>query len=478
MTYEEAREFIDSSNQYGSKLGLEVITELLKRLDNPQDHLKVIHVAGTNGKGSTAAFLSTILAEEGYLVGRYISPAVFTYRERVQISRHTRKDNTATGPICIADEIREDLGRIVNMAVSKNQEYMDRNLESDSTSDSIITDYITERGVAAAVERIQPICEAMARDGYSHPTSFEIETAMAFLYMVCEQVDFAVIEVGMGGRLDATNVIRKPVCSVITSVSMDHMQFLGDTLEQIAGEKAGIIKKASPAVTGNRNSQVCRVLERVCDELDSKLITITEEAKEIRYSPYETSFTYQNQRYTIGLLGEYQIDNAILAIQTAKVLRALGYGIKDSSIVYGLNKTRWKGRFELLAKNPYFIIDGAHNEAAAYELEKSIKRYFPNRKLIFILGVLADKDYHKILKITAPYAKIILTVRPQNSRSLDSHLLAKEAEKYTDGEVIDTVTVSKALKTAYEKADQEDVILAFGSLSYLGELCKHLTELR
>ena len=179
MTYEEAREFIEQSNQYGSKLGLESVTELLSRLGNPQDKVKVIHVAGTNGKGSTTAYITSILATEGYKVGRYISPAVFTYRERIQISKR-------------------EPGKI-----------------------SYNTEYISKQGVSDAISVIKTVCNAMVKDGWHHPTAFELETAMAFLYFTWQEVDFAVVEVGLGGRLDATNVMKKPVCCVITSISMD-----------------------------------------------------------------------------------------------------------------------------------------------------------------------------------------------------------------------------------------------------------------
>ncbi|MHB8130596.1 MAG: bifunctional folylpolyglutamate synthase/dihydrofolate synthase [Mobilitalea sp.] len=446
MTYEEAREFIDQSNQYGSILGLVAIKELLNSLGNPQDRLKVIHVAGTNGKGSTTAFISSILSSEGYLVGRYISPAVFTYRERIQISR--RDDNR---------------------------------IESDSKEDydafAITTDYITKQGVCDTIAVIQPICEGMVRDGFAHPTCFEIETVMAILYFSWEQVDFAVIEVGLGGRLDATNVIKKPICSIITSISMDHMQFLGDTLELITREKAGIIKKGSPVITGNKNPEVLRVLEQTCDELGTDL-TIVEDKETVRIqtSPEETIFYYREQEYAIRLLGEHQISNAILAIHTGEILNRLGYPISDRAIKNGLVQARWSGRFEVIAKEPYFIIDGAHNEDAALQLKKSIQLYFSERRIIFIMGVFADKEYKNILKITAPLAEVIITITPDNSRALVSSQLAKEAKKYGKGEIIDAGTVEQAVKYAYEKASKEDVIIAFGSLSFLGDLYNIITS--
>jgi dihydrofolate synthase/folylpolyglutamate synthase len=419
MTYEEAREFIDQSNQYGSVLGLDTITNLLDRLQNPQEQLKVIHVAGTNGKGSTTAFLAAILTASGYRVGRYNSPAVFSYRERIQIA----------------------------------------------------SDYITEEGVCDAIAVIQPICEAMVREGFAHPTSFEIETAMAMLYFQRQQVDFAVIEVGLGGRLDATNVIRKPICCIITSISMDHMQFLGDSLGKITKEKAGIIKKGAPVVTVNKSPEVLFVLKQTCNDIGTSIVVAnTEEASPTEFSPEGTMFRYLDQEYTIPLLGLHQIDNAILAIETARILNQCGYTINDKAIKNGLLEAKWRGRFEILRRKPYVIMDGAHNEDAALQLKEAIQLYFTNRRIIFIMGVFADKNYRRILEITAPLAQVILTITPNNTRALDSSQLAMEAKQYGGATVIDAGTIQQALTRAYEEATEEDVIIAFGSLSFLGEL--------
>jgi dihydrofolate synthase/folylpolyglutamate synthase len=419
MTYEEAREFIDQSNQYGSVLGLDTITNLLDRLGNPQEQLKVIHVAGTNGKGSTTAFIAAILSASGYRVGRYISPALFSYRERIQIA----------------------------------------------------SDYITEEGVCDAITVIQPICEAMVREGFAHPTSFEIETAMAMLYFHWQQVDFAVIEVGLGGRLDATNVVSNPICCVITSISMDHMQFLGDSLEKITKEKAGIIKKGAPVVTVNKSPEVLFVLKQTCNDVGTSIVVAnTEEVSPTEFSPEGTTFRYLDQEYTIPLLGLHQIENAILAIETARILRQCGYPINEKAIKIGLQEAKWRGRFEILRRKPYVIMDGAHNEDAALQLKESIQLYFANRRIIFIMGVFADKNYRRILEITAPLAQVILTITPSNTRALNSTQLANEAKQYGSATVIDAGTIQQALTRAYEEATEEDVIIAFGSLSFLGEL--------
>lgn len=446
MTYEEAREFINLSNQYGSVLGLGTITELLKRLGNPQEQLKIIHVAGTNGKGSTAAFIAAILAAEGYQAGRYLSPSVFSYREKIQISKKA-----------------EGNGNL-------------QQKDDHSKNDTVISEYISKEGLIETIEEIKPVCEAMVRDGFAHPTSFEIETAMAFLYFCKQQVDFAVIEVGLGGRLDATNVIHSPICCVITSISMDHMQFLGDTIEKIAGEKAGIIKKGVPVVTGNNVPAVIQVLEQACCQAETTLQLIKpDQITRKKMLPEGTSFQYQGQEYRIRLLGVYQIDNALSAIQTANILCRLGYPISNQSVQSGLMQASWRGRFEVIKAQPYFILDGAHNEDAALELKKAIEVYFSDRRIIGIMGVFADKAYGKILDIMAPLLNLLITITPNNSRALASSQLAEEAKKRNVKTVIDANTIANALECAYQEAEKEDVIIAFGSLSFLGEIYENVS---
>jgi len=492
MTYEEAREFIEDSNQYGSVLGLVAITELMNRLGNPQDKIKVIHVGGTNGKGSTSAFIASILASAGYRVGRYISPVVFTYLEKVQISYtdtnqsdrkqedilNDSKDNRINQLDINQEEIQNnsDDNRIHRSDIRQEEVLTDskNNRLHQSDLDRIITDYITEQGVCDTIASIQPICEAMVKEGLTHPTSFEIETAMAMLYLYQENVDFAVIEVGMGGRLDATNIFNSPLCCVLTSISMDHMQYLGDTLELIAKEKAGIIKRNALVITGNKNPIVRKVIEKTCKERYADLTIVdTGTATDIRYSPEMTNFIYEGQEYKIQQLGEYQIDNAVLAVCTVLSLQKAGVFIDIQAVKMGLFLTKWRGRFEILSTNPYLIIDGAHNEDAALHLKKSIELYFPNRRIIFVMGVLADKEYKKILKITAESADTIITLTPNNSRALASSILAKEAMEYVK-HVIDAGNVKTALKQAVKEADKEDVILVFGSLTYLAEVSDYV----
>ncbi len=451
MTYEEARSFIEKANQYGSKLGLETVTGLLSRLGNPQEALKLIHIAGTNGKGSTSAFIASSLAAAGYRVGRYISPAVFSYRERIQISYPCKKGNG-----------EQEQSRIL--------------LRTDEIGCPYRTEYISRQGVSDAIEKVKRTCEAMLAEGLAHPTSFEIETAMAMLYFKEVGVDFAVIEVGLGGRLDATNVIRKPVCSVITSISMDHMQFLGGTLELIAEEKAGIIKNGCPVVTCSQKPEVLEVLKRVSHEKKA-FLTIADAANAITlsFTPEGTDFRYQEEEYHIQLLGTHQIINAVLAINTIDVLRKQGIVISDEAVQTGLSMTKWSGRLEMIARKPYVIIDGAHNEDAAMRLAEAVRLYFGGRRVIYIMGIFADKDYRRVTELTAPLADQIITLTPENSRALSSEVLAHEAQKYCPT-VLDAKTVRQAVAYAYKAVGEEDIILAFGSLSFLGELKELITS--
>ncbi|TAH66723.1 MAG: bifunctional folylpolyglutamate synthase/dihydrofolate synthase [Anaerolineaceae bacterium] len=453
MTYDEAMRFIKQAEKLGSIPGLETIRNLLERLSNPQNDLKIIHVAGTNGKGSTISFLSGILACSNYKVGIYISPVVFSYLEKIQIVT---------------------LVRHINDSNTNNNEYINDNL---NTNNILLMEYISEEDVCQSLEAIKSACDDMVLEGLAHPTAFEIETAMAFLYLKKEQVDFLILETGMGGRQDATNVINSPICSLITPVSLDHVQFLGNTLEQIAYEKAGIIKGNSCVITARQAPEVLSVFSKKADELDIPIIMAdTSKAANIRYYDNFTTFEYpeyKSEKYKINMLGRYQVQNAILAITSARWLRSIGYNISDEAIRKGLYLTKWQGRFEHISQTPDIYIDGAHNEEAALSLRNSIEIYFTNRRLIFMIGVLADKDYKSILRILAPMADTIITLKPNNQRGLASDRLADEARLYCN-KVFDEKDIEHAINRAYTEAGRGDVILAFGSLSFLGGLVSTL----
>ena len=423
MKYQEAMEYIDSCGIYGIVPGLECITELLNRLHNPQKKLKVIHIAGTNGKGSTLGFVSTILTENKYKVGRYVSPAIFEYRERFQIQGK---------PISKAE-----VGRLMEMV-------------------SIHAD-------------------AMGQEGLSHPTPFEIETAMAFVLFAEKQCDFVVLETGMGGALDATNVVENTLVSVITSISRDHMGFLGNSIEEIASHKAGIIKKDSVTVSVRQEETVKKVLQDKAEEVQaSKVVFVNEdEIKDIKYDLKKTVFSYKNRKkLEISLLGTYQVQNAALALEVISCLEEMGYVFCEKKTRQALLKTVWPGRFQIVDKKPLFLVDGAHNAAAAAELRKSIQFYFTNRRIIYIIGVFRDKEYEQVIEATCDLAEHIITVAKKgNPRALGSLELA-QAVTNVNSMVTVADSVEEAVELSYLLADKDTVIIAFGSLAYLGDCMK------
>lgn len=420
MKEQEALDYIESLKGLGIVPGLESIRELCGRLGNPQNELKFIHVAGTNGKGSVSAYIASVLKCSGYRVGRYISPTIFQYRERIQVG--------------------------------------DRN--------------ITKEALGRLTEQVKTACDEMLAEGLSQPTPFEIETALGFLYFKEKKCDIVVLETGMGGLLDATNVVRNTILAVLTSVSMDHMKFLGKTLSEIAYQKAGILKAGCRAVSIRQEKEVMEVIEKRAAELDCPL-TVAEPSKVsgVKYGLEKQRFTYGNLvGLEISLAGKYQIENACLAVEALKVLGECGFSIAEKKLRQGLAETKWPGRFTVVGKRPYFIVDGAHNEDAAKRLAESVEFYFTNKRIIYIMGVLKDKEYEKIIALTHSLADQIITVTtPNNSRALPAYELAKEVAK-----VHRNVTAVDSLEEAVEMsrllAGKEDVILAFGSLSFLGKL--------
>lgn len=420
MNYKQAMEYIEETEKYGSVPGLTNIRNLCEKLGNPQNDLKFVHIAGTNGKGSTLAYISTILKEAGYRVGRYVSPTIFEYRERIQVN-----------------------GRMIS------KEALCRHLEC-----------------------IQKAIAQLEEEGKTHPTPFEMETAMAFLYFKEKKCDIVVLETGLGGTLDATNLITTTVVSVIASVSMDHMAFLGDTLAEIAEQKAGIMKPEVPVVTMEQSPEVMQVLEHQAGKTESSFIVASEtEASKIRYGVEKQRFDYKEYKgLEIRLAGKCQIANAVLAIETIRVLSGKGFPVKEQALREGLKKTVWTGRFSVIAKKPLFIADGAHNEDAAIKLADSIRFYFTNKKIIYIMGILKDKEYEKIIANTAPYAEQIITVTtPHNKRAMPAYELAKAVKEYHPN-VTAVDSLQEAVEMSYLLADKDSVIIAFGSLSYLGEL--------
>ena len=426
MKYDDAIAYIEECNLLGSVPGLDSIRALTEKLNNPQDELKFIHVAGTNGKGSVSSFVATVLQHCGFKVGRYISPTIYTYRERFQIN-----------------------GRM-----------------------------ISKKELGEEMELIKEACDILVSEGKTHPTSFEIETALAFHYFMKKQCDFVVLETGMGGTLDATNIIKNPLICVLTSISMDHMQYLGDSLYEIAENKCGIIKEGSCVVSSVQSTEAEAVVKDICRKKNAKLVfadaslaEFVQTQKAGNPSLEKQVFVFEGERFEISLLGQYQIENAVTAICVLRELCAMGYTqITDEKIKKGLFVTQWKGRFSLIARKPYFVVDGAHNVAAAKKLVRSIQFYFTNRKIVYIMGMFRDKEYEKVIQLTAPLASQIITVAtPGNLRALPAVELA-HAVSEVNPNVTCADSLEEAVEMSYLFADKEAVIIGFGSLSFLGEL--------
>lgn len=421
MDYQNARSYIDEAHRFGGEMGLETITGLLRRLGNPQDDLEFIHIAGTNGKGSVGAYLASVLQEAGYRIGRFISPTLYAYRERIQING-----------IYIS---REDFGRLMDPVVQ-------------------------------AMEEMRQAKEAL-------PSPFEIETALSFLYYREKKCDLVLLECGMGGLTDATNVIRNTRLAVITSVSMDHMEYLGDTIGKIAAQKAGIIKPGSVVVTCLQHPEAAAAISAACRK-SRNLLAVGRacDAKVLESDLEHLTFTYRERTVTIHLAGAHQLENAVLALTGAEALRNLGYEITEQQIRDGFEKARWNGRFTVLRKKPYFIVDGAHNPDAAEKLRQSLRMYFPEKRLIFLMGVLKDKQYDRIAAILAPMAEAVIAMEtPDNSRALSAEELA-DTVRYYNPNVLVAGSLAQAVQMGYAQAGEDDVIVAFGSLSFTGELTK------
>ena len=426
MNYRQALDYIESLNQYGIVPGLENIRQLCKRIGNPQDDLKFVHIAGTNGKGSTLAYISTILHCAGYRVGRYLSPVISEYREKIQVNGRN----------------------------------------------------ISQKDLCEGTEMIRQACDAMVEDGLAHPTPFEVETALGFWYFRKKQCDIVVLETGMGGLEDATNLITTTEVAVLTPISMDHMKFLGNTLGAIAAQKAGIIKQGCAVVSAAQREDALRVVERTAQELGCELRTIdSDKISHIKYGLEQQFFDYDVQKkLEITLAGKYQIANAALAVEVIRALRDRGYDISEKALRDGLKNTKWYGRFSVLSKKPYFVVDGAHNEDAAQKLAESIEFYFTNKRIIYIIGILKDKEYEKIIRLTHTYADQIITVTtPDNPRAMHAYELAQEIAKVHPN-VTAADSLEEAVEMSYLLAEKEDVILAFGSLSYLGRLMEIVKE--
>ena len=422
MDYQQSSAYIRDAEQYaGGALDLTNIKELMKRLGNPQDQLKYIHVAGTNGKGSVIAYLYTTLTKAGYHVGRYISPSVYSYREKIE---------TEGKPI-------------------------------------------SREKFAEQTTRVAAVIEEMTAEGLAHPTPFEIETAVAFLFFAEEKCDPVILEVGMGGITDATNLITTTELAVLVPISMDHQSFLGNTISEIAEKKAGIIKPGSSVVTIGQETEALEVIKKTGAEAGTDVcVADVSEAEVLEADFTGQRFCYKGEEYALSLAGSYQTENAVLALEALRILDERGYHTTLEQRKEGLWATRWNGRLTIIHKDPLFIVDGAHNPAAADMLEDSVRKYFKDRRLFFIMGVFKDKDYPYIIRKLCPYAEQILAIEtPDNPRALPAEELAEAIRPY-NANVRAEKNISRAVEELFEMAGKDDVILSFGSLSFIGEITR------
>lgn len=425
---------IEELKKRGSVLGLDAIEGLLEELGHPEDNLKIVHIAGTNGKGSIFAYLSSILIAAGFKVGRYISPTISCYEERFQINgKYITKDKLAR------------LYNIVEEAMKREEE----------------------------------------KTGLK-PTLFEVETAISFLYFKEEEVDYALIEVGMGGRMDATNVIRHPELTVISSISYDHQAFLGDTLEEISWQKAGIIKESCPVVLSENSDEVCKVIEQEAKKKKVKCIEIEPTDYEVlSETPYGSTFLWKEQRYETKLPGRHQVSNAVTALAASEYLfhkdyeknnarKAIDKKLDEMNVKSaqqgGIIRTCWPGRLEVLKKEPLFYRDGAHNPDGAKKLAAFLQKYFTNKKIIYIMGVLKDKEYKKMLRYLMPMAKEVYVFKPKNERGLSAQILADTIKEVANVSVTIESDVNAAVFRALDTAKPDDVLVACGSLSFMEEM--------
>lgn len=414
MNYQQALEYIHSVSWMGSKPGLERTRKLLSLMGNPQDKLRYIHVAGTNGKGSVCAMLASVLKSAGYKTGLYTSPYILRFNERMRING-----------VDIADE-----------------------------------------ELAEITEYVKQFAETME----DHPTEFELVTAIGFEYFYRNGCDVVVLEVGMGGELDSTNIIKAPLVSVITELALDHTGVLGSTIAEIAKAKAGIIKQTRPVVSADNTTEGSAVISQTCKKLNSAHFAPPyDEIVNKKTTPNGISFTYNGQSYTVSLCGTYQFRNAAIVLKTLEVLATEGINATIQNIKEGLASVSWRARFEIMHRSPCFIYDGGHNPQGVSAAVESYKAHFGNQKAVVLIGVMADKDYTVELATLTEIAESFVTVRPDNPRSLSAEALS-QAITAVGGISQAAESVADGVAMAIRLANGKNNVLATGSLYMYGEV--------
>lgn len=414
MTGQEAIDFIHSYNWLGSKPGLERTQTLLARMGHPEQDLHFVHIVGTNGKGSTAAMLSSILQAAGYRTGLYISPYLFRFHERIQVD-----------------------GRD-----------------------------ITDEELAGAAEFVQKCAAGMEEP----PTEFELVTCVALEHYRRKGCEIVVLEAGLGGRLDSTNAIPAPDLVILTRIGLDHTDLLGDTLEAIAEEKAAVIKPGTCAVAYDQEPSVMAVFQAACRQARVELHPAAFDQLEVVEDTLSGQvFHYKDfQNLRIALLGPHQRCNAAVVVEVVLALRTRGWTIPDSAVYQGLIQARWPGRFELVCQSPRFVVDGGHNPQCAQSVADSLNDYFPGEKVVFLIGVLADKDYQQLIACIAPLAQAFVTVTPRNSRALEAQSLGTMLRETYGLPVTVCDSIPEGVEAARALAGPDGLACSVGSLYLTG----------
>ena len=414
MNYQESIEYLTKCQALGSKPGLDRITELLRRLGNPQDGLRIIHLAGTNGKGSVGCFLQTVLKEAGYCVGFFTSPYLFHHREMISIDG--------------ADILEEDFAWVLTL--------------------------------------VQKQADAMEEDGFFHPTEFEIMTATAYLFFHEKRCDFVIAEAGMGGGGDATNVMHQTEVSVLTRIDYDHVQFLGDTLSEITREKCGIFRKDCPAVIYPfQEAETLSVIQKEAQKRGTVLVLPLLDAIVIEKTDVEGSvFSYgKMKQIQISMCGRHQVYNAVTALSVLLVLKQRGADISEEAMYRGMYKAKWAGRFELLSKEPPIVLDGAHNLNGVKAFKETVLACFPKQSFIGVVGMLRDKDFKaSLLEFGKICDKLILTEVPNSRTAKAEELLAVAEELGISAQAVKKP--EEAVMQAFKERKAGEGILCVGSL--------------
>lgn len=418
MTYTEALNFIRKKLPAGSKPGLERTQKLLSLIGNPEKSLRFVHIAGTNGKGSVASMTASVLVSSGYKTGLFTSPAIFEFNDHIRING-------------------------VN---------------------------IFDTDLAEITEYLVPFVESME----DKPTEFEFTVCLAMEYFKRCGCHTVCLEAGMGGELDATNVILSPVVAVLTNIGLDHTAFLGDTLEKIAETKSGIIKEGTTAVIYGSTPEVEKVIEARCKKVGARLLRACHtEVVPNEYNLDYQCFCWRGLDVKLPLLGDHQIKNVATVLSVIDVLREKDYEITNEMIKDGLENVKWQGRFDVVSHNPLFVIDGGHNPQCIEELVNNVRKYLTARPLIVLTGVLADKDYEAMYREMLTLADEFVTITPPNPRALT----AKKLAEYIGDKATPCESIDEAVSLAIKKAGDKGTVLAYGSLYSVGDIIKYEKEL-